>query len=58
MVYKKISLTVTTTDGQVVTVVVSPTKKVSEIKALISAKIGFTVDRFKLVKSDGTDMDE
>jgi hypothetical protein len=54
MVYKKISLTVTTTDGQIITVVVSPTKKVSEIQAIISQKIGFTVDRFKLVKGDGT----
>jgi hypothetical protein len=57
MVYKKISLTVTTTDGQIITVVVSPTKKVSEIQAIISQKIGFTVDRFKLVKGDGTQLD-
>lgn len=57
MVYKKISLTVTTTDGQVITIVVSPTKKVSEIQAIISQKIGFTVDRFKLVKGDGSDLD-
>jgi hypothetical protein len=51
-------LTVTTSDGQVITLVVSPTKKVSEIKAIISQKAGITVDRFKLVHSDGLDLDE
>jgi hypothetical protein len=58
MVYKKISLTVTTSDGQVITLIVSPLKKVSEIKAIISQKGGITVDKFKLVDATGLDLDE
>jgi hypothetical protein len=58
MVYKKINLAITTSDGQVVTITVSPTKKISEVKAMVSQKTGITVDKFKLVDGTGLDLDE
>ena len=58
IVYYKITLTVTTSDNKLITFTVSPTVTVSHIKSIISQKSGFAMDRFKLQKGDGTDLDE
>jgi hypothetical protein len=58
IMYHKITLTVTTSDNKVITFTVSPTEKVSHIKAIISQKGGITLDRFHLQNGEGKDLDD
>lgn len=58
IIYKRITLVVTTSDNKQITMTVDPMDKVSHIKSIISTKGGIAIDRFKLKKGTGEDLDE
>lgn len=52
-VYIRMTLTVTTSDGQVVIVQINPHDKVISLKQMIGGQTGWPLDRFALVKGTG-----
>jgi hypothetical protein len=51
--YIRMSLTVTTPDGQVVIVQINPNDKVISLRTMIHTQTGWPLDRFTLVKGTG-----